>query len=108
MTLASSLDFYDGGFTWYVVGLLLGGLVQAAITWFGFGMSRGGRFISALFAVVFLGYGLYLAFVFKSGTFRFFPYALAVPVLFMINIYRLWSERRKAALDSVEDSQTSP
>lgn len=100
MPLAASLDLNDGGFTWYVIGLMVGGIVQLAITYFGFGMSKGGRIISALFGVVFLGYGLYLAFVFTSGDYRYFPYALAVPVLFLINIYRLWSERRKQSADA--------
>lgn len=100
MPLAASLDINDGGFTWYVIGLVAGGLIQAAIAWFGFGMSKGGRLISALFALVFLGYGVYLAFFFTSGGYRYFPYALAVPVLFLINIYRLWSEKRKQSTPS--------
>ena len=97
MHLAASLDIGDGGFTWYVIGLWVGGLIQLAIAIFGFGMSRGGRLISGAFAALFLGYGTYLAFFFGGGGYRYFPYALAVPVLFLINIYRLWSERRKAS-----------
>jgi hypothetical protein len=100
MTLAASLDFSDGGFTWYVIGLWAGGLIQLAMTVFGFGLSKGGRIISAAFALLFLGYGTYLAFFFAGGGYRYFPYALAVPVLFGINIYRLWSERRKASMES--------
>jgi hypothetical protein len=101
MSLAAALDINDGGFTWYVLSLLAGGVIQLLVTVFGFGLSKGGRIVSALFAAVFLGYGLYLVFFFTSGGYRYFPYALAVPVLFMVNIYRLWSERRKQAAPPV-------
>jgi hypothetical protein len=98
MTLAATLNIHDGGFTWYVIGLAFSAVIQLVLAWFGLGMSNGARVFCAAFGVVFLGYAIYLAFFFESGAYQFHPYAIAVPVLYLINVYRHWSERRKAAL----------
>lgn len=52
----------------------------------------------AAFGLVFLGYAIYLAFFFVAGAYQFHPYAIAVPVLYLINVYRHYTERKKAAL----------
>jgi cell division protein FtsW (lipid II flippase) len=85
-----NIDFnYDAAFSWYVVLLCLSGVVMvvmAAVK--GNDQSDGARAISALAGAAFLGYGIYLAFIFEGGTYWMFFQAFFLPVLLVINFVR--------------------
>jgi hypothetical protein len=84
----SSLDLHI--YAMGIAGVIL--LFMAAV---GFGATSGSRVLSLVVGLASLGYGAYLAFVFKGGTY-FVPYYLYIlPVVTIINAFR--SRKPKAA-----------
>ncbi|MBA9004823.1 MULTISPECIES: hypothetical protein [Thermomonospora] len=77
-----NLDFSaDPTFSWYVVLLALSSIVMLALGAIGGGMSVGERILNVLFGVGFLGYAVYLGFIFEGGEYTLFFYAFILPVL---------------------------
>ncbi|GAA1791818.1 hypothetical protein [Actinomadura chokoriensis] len=74
--------------------LLVSGLAMAAI---GGGQSADERLLNAVFGVGFLGYAVYLGFIFDGGEYFMFFYAFILPVLMLTRFVRtLFGERQSA------------
>jgi hypothetical protein len=78
----------DTTFLVYVGALAVSGLVLAILAIGGFGLSVGLRLLNGLFALGFLGYAVYLYFIFEGGEFRMFWYAFVLPVVLIIQAIR--------------------
>jgi hypothetical protein len=93
-----NLDFSaDPTFSWYVMLLLISGLVMAVLACVNSaGNSNGSRILSGLFGVGFIGYGIYLGFIFNGGTYIIFFKVFIVPVLLVVNFVRTRLAQRRA------------
>jgi hypothetical protein len=93
-----NIDFgLDAAFSWYVVLLGLSGVVMVAMAAVKSNdQSDGARVISALAGLAFLGYGLYLAFIFEGGTYWMFFQAFFLPALLVVNFVRSTVAKRSA------------
>jgi hypothetical protein len=78
----------DGTFYGYIVLLLVSGITLAVLAARGFGQSPGLRVLDGLFALGFLGYALYLLFVFDGGQVRLLFYAFIVPIIAVSKVVR--------------------
>ncbi|MET9268333.1 hypothetical protein [Kribbella sp. NPDC003557] len=85
-----NIDFgLDPTFSWYVVLLCVSGVAMLAIAASkGFEQSAGARAVSALAGVGFLGYGIYLAFIFQGESYWMFFQAFILPALLVVNFVR--------------------
>jgi hypothetical protein len=85
-----NLDFgLDPVFSWYVVLLCISGVVMvgmAAVK--SADQSSGSRALSVLAGLAFLGYGIYLGFIFDGGSYMMFFQAFILPVLLVFNFIR--------------------
>ncbi|GAA1897768.1 hypothetical protein [Actinomadura bangladeshensis] len=93
-----NIDFSaDAAFSWYVVFLLVSGLAMLAMAAIGGGQSAGERLLNVVFGVGFLGYAVYLGFIFDGGEYFMFFYAFILPVLMLIRFVRtMFGERQSA------------
>lgn len=83
-----NLDFTNqAGFSWYCILLLVSGVLLLGLTGLP-GLSRGGRVLNLIFGLGFLGYSIYLIFMFHGGTYFIFAKAFIVPVVLIINSLR--------------------
>lgn len=76
-----NLDFSaDPSFAWYVVLLLVSGTAMIGMS---FARSQGSanQLINAIFGVLYVGYGGYLAFVFDGGSYFMFVWAFILPLV---------------------------
>jgi hypothetical protein len=79
----------DTLFNVYWIALIASGIIMLAIAGTGFGgVTTGERAINGLFGLAFLGYGLYLGFLFDGGSYLIFFKAFIVPVLLVANAIR--------------------
>lgn len=93
-----NIDFSaDPTFSWYVVLLALSGIVMLALAAIGGGQSAGERLLNLLFGVGFLGYGVYLGFIFDGGEYMMFFYAFVLPVLMLVKFVRTLLGARQTA-----------
>ncbi|MEU8796120.1 hypothetical protein [Spirillospora sp. NPDC048819] len=93
-----NIDFSaDATFSWYVVLLLLSGIVMLVIAAIGGGQSVGPRLLNAVFGVGFLGYAVYLGFIFEGGEYAMFLYAFILPVLMLFKFVGALAGRRQSA-----------
>ncbi|GJF32174.1 hypothetical protein KNE206_48740 [Kitasatospora sp. NE20-6] len=94
-----NLDFSaEPLFSWYVVLLIISGIAMVGIGAVNFGgLSAGWRVFNVLAGVGFVGYGVYLGFIFEGGEYIIFFKAFILPVLMIINFVRSLSARSKAA-----------
>jgi hypothetical protein len=85
-----NLDFgLDPLFSWYVVLLCLSGIVMVVLGAINKGeQSSGSRALGVLAGVAFLGYGIYLGFIFDGGSYMMFFQAFILPVLLVVNFVR--------------------
>jgi hypothetical protein len=85
-----NLDFgLEPLFSWYVVLLCLSGVVMVALAAIKTGdRSAGSRALSAVAGLAFLGYGIYLGFIFDGGSYMMFFQAFILPVLLVVNFVR--------------------
>src|SRR5450755_4577999 len=93
-------------FSWYVVLLLLSGVVMLAFTALRVGQPAG-RILNLLVGVGLLGYGIYLGFIFNGGTYVMFFQVFLLPVLLVINSLRSAARRRASAIPQVSVPNTS-
>jgi hypothetical protein len=98
-----NLDFSaEPLFSWYVVLLIISGVAMTAIGAASFGgLSTGWRVFNALAGVGFVGYGVYLGFIFEGGSYIIFFKAFILPVVMIANFVRSIGARNKAAAGSV-------
>jgi Ca2+/Na+ antiporter len=84
------------GFTLYWILLIVAGAMMLVMAASGFGSkSTSDRIVSSLFGLGFLGYGLYLGFIFSGTSYFIFYYAFAVPVLLVVNAVKNAKERKQ-------------
>ncbi|MEU5990523.1 hypothetical protein ABZ806_16265 [Spirillospora sp. NPDC047418] len=93
-----NIDFSaDVTFSWYVVFLLVSGLAMLAMASIGGGQSVGERLLQLAFGTGFLGYAVYLGFIFDGGEYFMFFYAFILPVLMLIRFVRTMFGQRQNA-----------
>ena len=83
-------------FSWYVVLLLVSGAIMLVLAAVRVGQKPAGRILNLIFGLGFLGYGIYLGFIFTGGTYIVFFKAFIVPVLLIVNAVRSSTARRRA------------
>jgi hypothetical protein len=85
-----NLDFgLDPVFSWYVTLLCLSGIVMVVLGAVNKGeQSAGSRALGVLAGLAFLGYGIYLGFIFDGGSYMMFFQAFILPVLLVVNFVR--------------------
>lgn len=81
-----NLDFSaDPKFAWYVVFLAISGLILITLGPIaGRSQKASARIITTLIGLGFLGYAIYLAFIFNGGGYQIFFYAFILPVVISI------------------------
>jgi hypothetical protein len=85
----AAADLGEGGFVAYIAFLGLSGLLLIALAVQPFlKSSMGLRIINGLVGLGFLGYAIYLFFIFDGGTYSIFIYAFIAPVLLLIQTIR--------------------
>ncbi|GAA1965590.1 hypothetical protein [Kitasatospora viridis] len=102
-----NLDFSNQPmFSWYVVLLLLSGIAMVGFGLVGSGLSKGMRAVNLVFGVGFVGYGIYLAFIFQGGTYFIFFKAFILPVALIVrSIAAMNGKRRQAAAQPMVQAQ---
>lgn len=91
-----NLDFSaEPLFSWYVVllfisgaAMLILGVVNAG------GLSKGWRAFNVIAGLGFMGYGIYLGFIFQGGTYIVFFKAFILPIMVIVNFFRSLSRRK--------------
>ncbi len=85
-----NLDFgLDPVFSWYVVLLCLSGIVMVALAAIKADeQSVGARALGAVAGLGFLGYGIYLGFIFDGGSYMMFFQAFILPAVLIFNFVR--------------------
>ncbi|MFC5642966.1 hypothetical protein [Kitasatospora cinereorecta] len=103
-----NLDFsVEPLFSWYVVLLLISGVAMVGIgAVASSGLSAGWRVFNVIAGVGFVGYGIYLGFIFEGGTYIIFLKAFILPVLMIVNFVRSLANRKNAA--PVQASMVAP
>jgi len=93
-----NIDFsQDATFSWYVVLLMISGLLTLGLAAAGASsQTRGMRIVQALLGLGFFGYGFYLAFIFQGGHYIMFFRAFIVPVLLLVNFVRTKAAKRRS------------
>jgi hypothetical protein len=93
-----NLDFgLDPLFSWYVVLLCLSGIAMLAISAVKrSGQSTGVRAFNALVGIGFLGYGVYLGFIFTGESYLIFFQAFILPAILLLNFVRSLVSQRSA------------
>lgn len=91
-------------FSWYVVLLLVSGVAMAVMgATNAAGQSRGWRLFNLLAGVGFIGYGVYLGFIFQGGSYLIFFKAFILPAMLVVNFVRaLLAQRRVRAARQVQ------
>jgi hypothetical protein len=92
-----NLDFSaEPAFSWYVMLLMISGIALVCVACLSrLEQSAGLRIFSGLAGLGFLGYGIYLGFIFDGGTYVVFYKALIVPVVLIVGAVRSALARRR-------------
>jgi hypothetical protein len=93
-------------FSWYVVLLLLSGVIMLVLAAVRVGQKPVGRILNLLFGAGFLGYGIYLGFIFNSGSYLVFFKVFILPVVLVVNSLRSAARRRASA--PVQNTSANP
>ncbi|MBO2453829.1 hypothetical protein J4573_42535 [Actinomadura barringtoniae] len=84
-------------FSWYVVLLAFAGIVMLGMAAIGGGQSVWVRALDTVFGIGFVGYAVYLGFIFTGGTYVIFFKAFFVPVFLFIGFVKSLANRRGQA-----------
>ncbi|MFE2426485.1 hypothetical protein ACFXJ5_06995 [Streptomyces sp. NPDC059373] len=105
-----NLDFSaEPLFSWYVVLLIISGVAMTAIGAASVGgLSAGWRVFNVLAGVGFVGYGVYLGFIFEGGSYIIFFKAFILPVVMIVNFVRSIGARDKAVAGPVPPPPPAP
>ncbi|WP_147339596.1 hypothetical protein [Actinomadura spongiicola] len=92
-----NLDFsVDPMFSWYVVALMVSGLLMAGAAALP-GSKPLERVAYVALGIAMLGYGIYLGFVFDGGEYSIFFYVFVVPLLVLARAFRAVTGRTESA-----------
>lgn len=85
-----NIDFgADANFSWYVVLLFVCGAAMVAMALVkSVDQSDGARILNGVLGAAFLGYGVYLNFIFQGETYWMFFQAFFLPALLVVNFVR--------------------
>ena len=105
-----NLDFgLEPLFSWYVVLLCLSGVVMVALAASSAGeRSVGSRAFSGVAGLGFLGYGVYLGFIFGGGSYLMFFQAFILPALLVVNFVRALFANRQAQPQPYPEGPAQP
>lgn len=92
-------------FSWYVVLLAFAGVVMLGMAAIGGGQSMWMRALDTLFGIGFVGYAVYLGFIFTGGTYVIFFKAFLLPVFLLIGFVKSLVNRRGQAQASAYGQQ---
>ncbi|WP_371501561.1 hypothetical protein OG871_32060 [Kitasatospora sp. NBC_00374] len=93
-----NLDFTaEPLFSWYVVLLVVSGLIMMGLAAVKAGQGAGMRALNGIFGVGFLGYGIYLGFIFEGGSYLLFFKAFILPVVMIVKFVKDLTARPAAA-----------
>ena len=96
-------ELNDSTFNLYSALLAISGILLLVTAATGFGGRRvGARVVSGVFAVAFLGYAIYLQFIFTSGTVLISYYVFVVPILLIVQAFRNRNAARQQQVDPTE------
>ncbi|MFI9647891.1 hypothetical protein ACIHAA_16540 [Streptomyces sp. NPDC052040] len=103
-----NLDFSaEPLFSWYVVLLFLSGATMLVLGIINSGgLSNGWRAFNAIAGLGFMGYGIYLGFIFQGGSYILFFKAFILPVMVVVNFFRSLSRRKAVA--AIRQPVTTP
>src|SRR5690242_20573646 len=100
-----NINFSDNAtFSWYVVLLILSGAAMVIIGAL-FARSQLSRLLNVVFGIGFVGYGVYLGWVFHGGTYVIFFKAFIQPVVMIYSAVRGGLRRRQAPQATVVTPQ---
>jgi len=84
-----NIDFsLDKTFSAYVVALVVAGVLSLVLAALMKNQKASERFWVGLVGAGFLGYGVYLGWIFDGGTYRLFWYAFILPVFLIFNLFK--------------------
>jgi hypothetical protein len=84
-------------FTFYWIMLVLSGAALVVVGGAVRGRSNGLRIVNILIGLAFLGYGLYLGFIFKGGSYTIWFYAFALPIILIVRTVQEANQRKQSA-----------
>jgi hypothetical protein len=87
-----------------IYALGIAGLILLFMGIAGFGATAGSRVLSVVVGVVFLAYGVYLAFIFDGGKYWITYYVYVLPLVVIYNAIR----SAKASRDAAKQQQQQP
>ncbi|WP_067837015.1 hypothetical protein [Nocardia lijiangensis] len=82
-------------FNWYVGLLAISGIAMIAMALMENGQSSASRTMNGIFGPLYLGYAVYLAFLFDGSSYLIFFHAFILPVLMVVNYFRNRTPRAK-------------
>lgn len=88
------MDVSDGTLNIYSVLLMICGVVMLAVACLPLKQSTASRVIGGLVGLAFLGYGIYLKFIFDSGTVWIFYYVFVLPFIYIARVVKAYATRR--------------
>ena len=87
----------DSTFYGYIALLFVSGVLLTVFAAGGFGLSKGSRIVDGLFAAAFLIYSAYLLLFFDGGRVVISFYAFVVPVIAVVQLFKVRKARSEAA-----------
>ncbi|MFI0407419.1 hypothetical protein [Actinomadura sp. 3N508] len=92
-----NIDFSaDATFSWYVVLLGVCSIAMLVMAAIGLGQDVVSRLLNAAFGIGFLGYAIYLGFIFDGTEYTLFFYVFILPVLMLFRFARALFGRRES------------
>lgn len=88
------MNVSDGVFNTYVILLAISGVVMLGVACLPVPQGKASRIIGGLLGLGFLGYAIYLKFVFDGGTFRMFLYVFVLPFIYIARVVKAYASRR--------------
>lgn len=108
------MEVSDGVFNTYVILLAIAGVVMLVVACLPLKQGTASRVIGAVLGLGFLGYAIYLEFIFDGGSFAMFYYVFVVPFIYIGRVVKAYADRRRRqdaqmqAYPSVGYGQPSP
>lgn len=84
----------DGVFNTYVILLAIAGVVMLVMACLPLPQGKVSRIIGGLLGLGFLGYAIYLKFIFDGGSFELFYYVFILPFIYIARVAKAYAARR--------------